>query len=112
MSVADCFNASDAMVSDVSSLVSDFLSSNKPFAMAAVSAHGDAFVEEFPLAEAAYVFDMVDGAAIGLDDVLTDMLGPDSKAEKRKSLRSYYLSDTPTEEIVDRFVQTAHRFLV
>jgi hypothetical protein len=112
MSVADCFNASDAMVSDVSSLVSDFLSSNKPFAMAAVSAHGDAFVEEFPLAEAAYVFDMVDGAAIGLDDVLTDMLGPDSKAENRKSLRSYYLSETPSEEIVDRFVQTARRFLV
>jgi hypothetical protein len=88
MSVVDCFNACDAMISDVSSVVSDFLISDKPFAMGAVSAHGEAFVEEFPLAEAAYVFDVVDNDAVGLEAVLDDMLGADSKAEARRSLRN------------------------
>ena len=111
MTVADCFNAADAMFSDVSSLVSDFLSSGKPFAMAAVSTHGDAFVEEFPLAEAAYVFDVVDSTAVGLDELLADMLGPDTKAATRRELRSYYLGDAPADQVVERFVQTARKFL-
>lgn len=111
MTVADCFNACDAMVSDVSSLVSDFLISGKPFAMAAVRARGEAFVAEFPLAEAAYVFDMVDGVPVGFDALLDDLLGPDPKADARRALRSYYLSDTEPAQMVDRFVATARRFL-
>lgn len=112
MSVVDCFNASDAMVSDVSSVVSDYLISGKPFAMAAVSAHGDAFVQEFPLAEAAYVFDVVAEAAPEFAALLPDMLGEDSRAAVRQRLRSYYLGDTPAAEVVDRFVEEARRFLV
>lgn len=112
MSVVDCFNASDAMVSDVSSVVSDYLISGKPFAMAAVSAHGEAFAQEFPLAEAAYVFDVVDAAAVGFAELLPDMLGQDSRADVRKRLRDYYLGDTPATEVVDRFVAEARKFLV
>ena len=112
MSVVDCFNACDAMISDVSSVVSDFLISEKPFAMGAVSAHGDEFVAEFPLAEAAYVFDVVDAEAVHLEAVLDDMLGPDSKAAARRSLRNYYLSDTPTDKVAERFIEEARAFLV
>lgn len=112
MSVVDCFNACDAMISDVSSVVSDFLISEKPFAMGAVSAHGEAFVAEFPLAEAAYVFDVVESEAVGLEAVLDDLLRADSKAEARKALRSYYLSDTPTDRVAERFVEEARKFLV
>ena len=36
MSIEDCFNASDAMVSDVSAVVSDYLHSGKPFAIVSV----------------------------------------------------------------------------
>jgi hypothetical protein len=112
MSVVDCFNACDAMISDVSSVVSDFLISEKPFAMGAVSAHGEAFVEEFPLAAAAYVFDVLGAEAVELEAVLDDMLGADSKADKRRSLRNYYLSDTPTDKVAERFVEEARKFLV
>ncbi|HRA74915.1 MAG TPA: CDP-glycerol glycerophosphotransferase family protein [Propionicimonas sp.] len=111
-SVVDCFNACDAMVSDVSSLVSDFLISGKPFAMGAVSAHGPAFVEEFPQAEAAYVIEIENGSPVGIDEVLTDLLGADPKAATRESLRTYYLSDTPPEQCVERFVSQARAFLV
>jgi hypothetical protein len=112
MSVVDCFNAADAMISDVSSVVSDYLISGKPFAMGAVSAHGEAFVEEFPLAQAAYVFDVVDGAAVGLAAALDDMLGADPKLATRESLRSYYLTDTPADQVAERFITEARKFLV
>ena len=111
MSVVDCFNASDAMVSDVSSLVSDYLISEKPFAMAAVSAHGDAFAEEFPLAEAAYVFDVLDGQSVGIEELLGELLGPDQKAATRTSLRAYYLSDNPPERVVEHFLSVARRYV-
>ena len=53
--ILDCINASDAMVSDVSSVVSDYLFSGKPFAMIAVPAEPEAFVAEYPVARASYV---------------------------------------------------------
>ncbi|WP_332643893.1 CDP-glycerol glycerophosphotransferase family protein [Aeromicrobium sp.] len=111
MSVVDCFNASDAMISDVSSLASDFLISAKPFAMTAVSAHGDVFLEGFPLARAAYVIDIVKKVAGGLDEALDDMLGPDSHASTRNGLRTYYLSDTPPERITERFLEVSRSYL-
>ncbi|MCZ9338324.1 hypothetical protein NGM37_11095, partial [Streptomyces sp. TRM76130] len=40
----DCFNVSDAMVSDISSVVSDFIASGKPYA---VTDSGELGEEEF-----------------------------------------------------------------
>jgi hypothetical protein len=57
MSVFDCFNASDAMISDVSSVVGDYLHSGKPFAMVAVHSSAEAFVREFPTSRAAYILE-------------------------------------------------------
>lgn len=111
MSVVDCFNASDAMVSDVSSLATDFLISSKPFAMAAVSAHGDEFAQQFPLSRAAYVYDVVDGRAEGFADLLEDMLGGDTLRETRLGLQTYYLSDTPPDQLSERFQSTVRRYV-
>lgn len=109
MSIVDCFNASDAMVSDVSSVVSDYLFSGKPFAMAAVRAHGPAFREEFPVAEAAYVFDVTDGLVEGLEAAVVDLLGADSMRATRLALRTYYLSDAPAENYAELFLSEARR---
>ncbi len=111
MSIVDCFNAADAMVSDVSSVASDFLFSGKPFAMVAVSSHGEDFVKDFPLAEAAYVIDMGAGHAVGLADALDDMLGPDSLHETRRALRSYYLGDAASENCAEPFIEAARHFV-
>ena len=62
------------MVSDVSSVVSDYLFSGKPFAMIAVPAEPDAFVAEFPVARASYV---VRGDLADLTRQLDRMLGAD-----------------------------------
>ncbi|MDR0595052.1 MAG: CDP-glycerol glycerophosphotransferase family protein [Bifidobacteriaceae bacterium] len=56
-SVFDCFNRSDLMISDVSSVVNDYLYSEKPFVMMAVTAGPDEFADEYPVARGAYVVD-------------------------------------------------------
>ena len=56
-SIMDCINTSDAMISDVSSVVSDYLFSGKPFALVAVPAPPDEFVRDFPVAAGSYVVD-------------------------------------------------------
>ena len=73
---------------------------------------GEAFAEEFPLAAAAYVFDVLDGQAVGLEEQLSDLLGPDTRSGVRAELKTYYLGDAGPGEVVDRFVSAARRFLV
>ena len=55
MDIVECFNAADALVADVSSVVPDFLYSEKPFAMTAMLDSPAAFREKFPISRAAYV---------------------------------------------------------
>ncbi|MFI6326795.1 CDP-glycerol glycerophosphotransferase family protein [Micromonospora chersina] len=111
MTVADCFNASDAMVSDVSSVVADYLYSEKPFAMVAVSTPAARFPEAFPLARAAYVIDAHGGRLEGLDTALDDLLGSDPLAAARRDLKKYYLGDIPSDRYAQRFLDEASRYL-
>jgi CDP-glycerol glycerophosphotransferase (TagB/SpsB family) len=100
-SILDCINDSDAMVSDVSSVVSDYLFSSKPFAMIAVPAAPDDFVVEYPVARASYIVraDLAD-----LDRQLENMLGPDPLAGQRADIRADYLGDFPPDDYASAFV--------
>ena len=75
--VVDCFNLSDALVSDVSSVVSDYLFSGKPYAMVAVPGDPERFRASYPVARAAYV---VPADLDGLAPTLRTMLGDDPLA--------------------------------
>lgn len=108
LSVVDCINRSDAMVSDVSSVVSDYLFSGKPFAMVAMSARPDEFIEDYPVATASYVID----AGVGnLSASLDEMLGPDRLADRRLEVRADYLGDFAADGYADVFVDTARRIV-
>jgi CDP-glycerol glycerophosphotransferase (TagB/SpsB family) len=100
-SILDCINDSDAMVSDVSSVVSDYLFSGKPFAMIAVPAEPQVFVAEYPVARASYVVraDLAD-----LDEQLERMLGADPLAGQRADIRADYLGDFPAANYASGFV--------
>lgn len=111
MSVMDCFNASDVLISDVSSVVADYLYSEKPFAMVAVSVPAERFTDAFPLARAAYVIDAHGGRVQGLDQVLDDLLGSDPLASTRHDLKKYYLGDIPSEGYAQHFLDEAGRYL-
>ncbi len=90
LGIIECMNASDAMVSDVSSVVSDYLISEKPLAIVAVPCPIPQFVTDYPVAQAAYV---VDGSLDNLEAVLDDLLGADPHADARRQVRNYYLGD-------------------
>ena len=101
-SILDCINLADAMVSDVSSVVSDFLFSGKPLAMVAVPAEPDRFVAEYPIARAAYV---IRGDLTNAESVLDQLLGTDPMAPQRGAVRTDYLGDFGVENYSAAFVQ-------
>jgi CDP-glycerol glycerophosphotransferase (TagB/SpsB family) len=104
-SILDCINDSDAMVSDVSSVVSDYLFSSKPFAMVAVPAEPEAFIVEYPIAQASYV---ISGDLADLDAQLEKLLGADPLARQRADIRADYLGDFPADNYAAAFVDAVH----
>ena len=101
-SILDCINSADAMVSDVSSVVSDFLFSGKPLAMVAVPSEPDRFVAEYPIARAAYV---IRGDLTNAESVLDQLLGSDPMASQRTAVRTDYLGDFGADDYAAAFVQ-------
>ncbi|MFF8974049.1 hypothetical protein [Streptomyces sp. NPDC014995] len=93
----DCFNASDAMVSDISSVVSDFIASGKPYAVTDSAELGaEEFKRQNTAVRAAVI--LTNGAA-ELDQLLDAVRDPaaDPLAEDRKELKEYLLGpDEPT----------------
>ncbi|MFJ8533466.1 hypothetical protein [Streptomyces sp. NPDC093591] len=93
----DCFNVSDAMVSDISSVVSDFIASGKPYA---VTDSAELGVEEFKrqntAVRAATILSNSAAELGGLLDAVGDPAS-DPLAEDRKDLKRYLLGpDEPT----------------
>lgn len=101
--VVDCANHVDALISDVSSVVSDFLPSGKPYAMTMMRTNEpDQFTAENSLARGAYLI----SAELGnLSQVLDDMLTADSLESQRIALRTDVLSDRTGEQAAADFAQ-------
>ena len=104
MSVEECFNASDAMISDVSAVVTDYLHSGKPLAIVSVGRPPEQLVEVAPAARAAYV--LLEDLS-NLDAVVADLLGADPLAAVRAETRAYYLGDFPADRYADGFLEAA-----
>ncbi|MEU5362471.1 hypothetical protein ABZ354_03025 [Streptomyces sp. NPDC005925] len=98
----DCFNVSDAMVSDISSVVSDFIASGKPYA---VTDSAELGVEEFKRQNTAVRAAVIlSNSAAELEELLAAVRDPagDALAEDRKELKQYLLGpDEPTS--IDQF---------
>ncbi|MGW2614305.1 hypothetical protein [Streptomyces sp. NPDC001500] len=93
----DCFNASEAMVSDISSVVSDFIASGKPYA---VTDSAELGAEEFRRQNTAVRAAVILGNdAAELDRLLDAVRDPagDPLAKGRSELKEYLLGpDEPT----------------
>jgi len=93
----DCFNESDAMVSDISSVVSDFIASGKPYAVTDSAALGaEEFKRQNTAVRAAVI---LSNSAEELDELLAAVADPaaDRLAEDRRELKTYLLGpDEPT----------------
>ncbi|MFF4229975.1 hypothetical protein [Streptomyces sp. NPDC001820] len=93
----DCFNESDGMVSDISSVVSDFIASGKPYAVTDSGAVGaEEFRRQNTAVRAAVV---LSNSAEELGELLDAVADPaaDVLAEARRELKRYLLGpDEPT----------------
>jgi hypothetical protein len=98
---AELANAADAMVSDVSGVVTDFMQSLKPFAMVATGDTTDIFRARFPSSRSAYV---IEWDLSTLDGALDAMLGDDPLATIRAERRTYYLGGYESGESARAFV--------
>jgi hypothetical protein len=98
---AELANAADAMVADVSGVVTDFMQSLKPFAMVATGDETDTFRARFPSSRSAYV---IEWDLSTLDDALDAMLGDDPLAPTRVERREYYLGGYEHGESARAFV--------
>ncbi|MFI0962091.1 hypothetical protein ACH4S8_11905 [Streptomyces sp. NPDC021080] len=98
----DCFNVSDAMVSDISSVVSDFIASGKPYA---VTDSAELGVEEFKRQNTAVRAAVIlSNSAAELGELLTAVADPsaDALAAGRQELKRYLLGpDEPAS--IDQF---------
>ncbi|NJP32637.1 CDP-glycerol glycerophosphotransferase family protein [Micromonospora thermarum] len=108
LTLTECVNRSDALVSDVSGVISDYLYSGKPYAVTDMVDAGARFPAEFPLAASGYVLrrDMSN-----VDDVLDRLLGDDPLADTRWATRTRYLGDFPAESYAEGFLAAARREL-
>jgi hypothetical protein len=105
--LADCANHADALISDVSGVVSDFLQSGKPYAMVSMHADAEAFRGQFPVARSGYVLtrDLAD-----IKEVLDDLLSRDPLAEARQAARRYVLGDPSADgDPATAFARTVRR---
>ncbi|MYR12360.1 hypothetical protein GTY62_17475, partial [Streptomyces sp. SID724] len=93
----DCFNEADAMVSDISSVVSDFIASGKPYAVTDSAALGaEEFKRQNTAVRAAVI---LSNGAEELDALLAAVADPaaDTLADARRELKTYLLGpDEPT----------------
>ncbi|MFI0810392.1 hypothetical protein [Streptomyces echinatus] len=98
----DCFNVSDAMVSDISSVVSDFTASGKPYAVTDSAGVGAEEFERQNTAVRAAVILSNDAAGLGgLLDAVRDP-SADPLADARTELKRYLLGPDEPKSI-DRF---------
>jgi CDP-Glycerol:Poly(glycerophosphate) glycerophosphotransferase len=106
-SFAELVNAADAMVADVSGVVTDFMQSLKPFAMVATGETTETFRARFPSSRSAYV---IEWDLSTLNDALDAMLGDDPLAAIRVERRKYYLGGYENGESARAFVSYLQSF--
>ncbi|HYP45423.1 MAG TPA: CDP-glycerol glycerophosphotransferase family protein [Propionibacteriaceae bacterium] len=102
--VPACFNASDAVITDVSSIANDYLASGKPFAMCAITVGGAEFVQEFPTAQVAYV---IERDLSTLPQVLDALFGEDTLSAARLAYRRFCLGPWVGAHAADEFLRVA-----
>jgi hypothetical protein len=101
MSFAECANMSDALVADISSVVVDYLVTNKPIGVNSNYANLEDFYRAKPFARSVYAIER-DLSNLG---AVLDAFRTDPTRSECKKLQKLYLGDRTPEQQVDYFVE-------
>ncbi|MDG4780312.1 CDP-glycerol glycerophosphotransferase family protein [Micromonospora sp. WMMD961] len=103
----DCFNQTDLLISDVSSVVSDFVQSQRPYVVAnPAGLSEDEFRREYPTARAAYLLSKDCGELEKI--VSVTRAGDDPMTDARRDLKTYLLGPAEANPM-DRFQEEISR---
>ncbi len=109
LTLYECFDAAHVLISDISSVVTDFLYSERPLITSNPRRlDRETFLRTFPTQGASYILER---DLSNLAAVLDDALGADSLREQRLAMKKYVLGDLP-EGPTAAFVAEAARIAV
>lgn len=93
LTLPECLAAADVLISDISSVATDFLATERPIVTCDPAGLPPAeFVAAYPTQAASY---LLQPGLAGLDEVLAAALGDDPLRETRLAMRRYVLGDPP-----------------
>lgn len=102
----DCFNDGDVLIADISSVLSDFIASEKPYVVTNLTGLSeDEFREKFPSAGQAY---LLDPGAERIGAILDLIREDDPLADARVRLKEYLLGPA-TPDAMTRFATAVER---
>lgn len=102
--LVDCINAADIAVCDVSGVATDWIASDRPFAVTDMAGLGERFADEAWIAKGAY---RIDKDAANVRAVFDELLVTDAKAAGRKETREYFLGATSGDAAIGVFIEAA-----
>lgn len=102
--LSECFNKSDILISDVSSIASDWLFSEKPFLITDMYDEGDGMKVSFPLSDVAY---KVNSNGENIIEVMNEIVMSDHLKNGRISMKKYYLGDFEEDTYENGFINAA-----
>ena len=105
LTVTECINLCDVMISDLSGIVSDWLYSLKPYLLVSMDESAAKFTKRYPIAEGATVLTQTDGLT---EELLTDNA---KLAAKRKQVRSYYIAGADSGKPSQLFMKATNAIL-
>ena len=115
LGIFQCFEHADALITDISSVLSDFIATGRPYAVCNPGTDSaDDFVREFPSARGGMIIDR-DGAGTGDFLNVVAAVTPDPKVEVRAEVREYLLGPSePTasarfNEAITALIERANR---
>ncbi|MGF1889882.1 CDP-glycerol glycerophosphotransferase family protein, partial [Photobacterium profundum] len=104
----DYFNLCDCLISDVSSVASDFLFSGKPMCITDMMNEKENIQKTFPISAVSY---MLNSDMKNISYCLDELLVKDSKREKRIEFKKYVLGDFETSTYSENFTQIANSLI-
>lgn len=110
---AEDFDSSDALITDIGSVLVDYFATGKPYAVVLPPGrHVDTAHSRWPSTEAAYLIDYDEVQSRGAQacrPALTDLLGDDPLRDRRPEVARHYLGEDPGDDRV--FLSEVRRLL-